>query len=248
MKTSSSRIEFATALVCALFFSACGSMPAPPVGADFYNKVIASPVRTDADRKADEGRRPLDFLQFTQVQPGERVLDISSGGGNTTQLLALAVGSGGSAWGQVAKAGPGIEKRLAEHPDANFKLLVRPFDDPYPADLPRLDLVTLILNYHDLANLPLDRAVLNRKIFEALRPGGRYVIIDHSTKPGAGVTQTKTLHRIEDTSVIQEVTQAGFVLDSGSSYLRNASDPREQGYFDMKTMASDKFVLRFVKR
>ena len=88
----------------------------------------------------------------------------------------------------------------------------------------------------------------NRKIFEALKPGGRYIVIDHSTKPGVGLTQTNTLHRIDEATVIQEVTQAGFILDSGSSYLRNAADPREQNYSEMKTMTSDKFALRFVKR
>ena len=253
MKTESTihrpSIHSAVVAACAipLLFGACASMRDAPVDPAHYKAVIASPVRTDADRKADEGRKPLEFLQFLQVRPGQRTLDVASGGGYTVQLVALAVGAGGAAYGQVQKAGPAMEKRIAEHADANFKLLVRTFDDPYPADLPKLDLVTLILNYHDLANTPLDRVAMNRKIFEALKPGGHYVLIDHSTKPGAGATQTKTLHRIEDAAVKEEVTKAGFVLEAEGSFLRNPADPREQGYFDMKTMASDKWALRFVK-
>ena len=231
-----------------LLLGACASMQgSPPVDPEYYKKVIASPVRTDNDRKADEGRKPLEFLQFLQVRPGQRTLDVVSGGGYTVQLVALAAGAEGSAYGLVQKPGPAMEKRMLEHPDGNFKLLVRTFDDPYPFDQPKLDLVTLIMNYHDIANTPLDRAVMNRKIFEALKPGGHYVVIDHSTKPGAGATQTKTLHRIEDATVKEEVTRAGFVLEATSDYLRNPADPREQGYFDMKGVPSDKWAMRFVK-
>jgi len=228
-----------------LVLSACGSLPA--ANQENYKRAIASPIRSDADRVADATRKPLELLEFARLRQGQQVLDIASGGGFSAQLLALTVGSSGKAWAQVTQLRPALEKRLAEHPDSNITLLVRPFDDPFPADVPRLDLVTLILSYHDIANTTIDRAKMNRGIFNALKSGGRLILIDHSTKPGTGLGQTKTLHRIDEATVTEEFRQAGFVVEASADFLRNPADPREQAYFDMKGTPSDKFALRFVK-
>lgn len=229
----------------AIVLSACGALPA--IETENYQRAIASPIRTDADRLADATRKPLELLEFARLHPGLQVLDLASGGGFSAQLLALAVGSSGKAWAQVTQLRPALEKRLADHPDSNITLLVRSFDDPFPADAPRLDLVTLILSYHDIANTSVDRAKMNRGIFNALKSAGHLVLIDHSTKPGMGLTQTKTLHRIDEATVVAEFRQAGFVLEASGDFLRNPADPRVQAYFDMKGTPSDKFALRFVK-
>jgi predicted methyltransferase len=86
---------------------------------------------------------------------------------------------------------------------------------------------------------------MNRKIFAALKPGGRYVIVDHSALAGTGITAGKTLHRIEEAFVVAEVKRAGFVLDREGSFMRNAADKRDDSSAPPK--ATDKFVLRFVK-
>jgi len=240
--------NLATALalcLAALIINGCGVLPA--VETENYKRAIASPIRSDADRVADATRKPLELLEFARLRQGQQVLDIASGGGFSAQLLALAVGNSGKAWAQVTQLRPPLEKRLAEHPDSNITLLVRPFDDPFPTDAPRLDLVTLILSYHDIANTSIDRVKMNRGIFNALKSGGRLVLIDHSTKPGTGLGQTKTLHRIDEATVIEEFRQAGFVVEASADFLRNPADPREQAYFDMKGTPSDKFALRFVK-
>lgn len=207
--------------------------------------LLASPLRTDDDRKADAGRRPLDLIRFAQVEPGMTVLDIVTGGGYTAQVLALAVGPMGKVYAQ-GRSTANIDKRLAAHPQANLVGLARPLEDPFPADLPRVDRATLILNYHDIAYSPIDRAKMNRAIFAALKPGGKYVVVDHAAKAGTGVADTKTLHRIDETTVRSEVLAAGFVLEAEGEFLRNPKDPREQVYSDMQ-MPADRFALRFVR-
>ena len=208
-----------------------------------YSAVLVDPVRSDEDRKTDERRRPVELLRFAQVRPGMNVLDVSAGGGYTTQLLALAVGPSGNVWAQNEKVRSGFEKRLAAHPQANIHPLVRPFSDPYPADAPRLDLITFILNYHDVANEPVDRAAMNRRLYEALKPGGHLVLIDHAAQPGSGLRDTKTLHRIDEVTVVDELQKAGFVVEARSDFLRVPSDPRDQAFFDLKG-PSDRFALR----
>ena len=214
-------------------------------GSSYGDELLASPLRSDADRQADAGRRPLDLLRFAQVTPGMTVLDIVTGGGYTAQVFALAVGSKGTVYGQ-GRTTTALDKRLAAHPQANLVPLARPLDDPYPAELPRVDLATLILNYHDIAAAPVDRAKMNRAIFAAIKPGGKFVLVDHAAKAGSGLADTKTLHRIDEMTVRSEVASAGFVLEAEGEFLRNPKDPREQIFSDMQ-MPADRFALRFLR-
>jgi predicted methyltransferase len=211
-----------------------------------YELAKSSPVRSDADRLADARRRPIEFLEFAGVKPGMRVLDVAAGGGYTTQLLALVVGNRGTVWAQGAKPQPNLEKRLNDHPQANIIRAVRPFDDPVPDEAAQLDLITLILNYHDIAYLPVDRAKMNQRLFEALKPGGHFVIVDHSARPGSGTADSKTLHRIDEALVLAEVRQAGFQLEKAGDFLRNPADSREKPSSE-KGLMSDRFALRLVK-
>jgi predicted methyltransferase len=230
-----------------IFLLAGCAMPGTPEApsADQYRALLASPVRVERDRTFDQRRHPVELLQFADVRPGMRVLDIATGGGYTSQLLALAVGPSGKLWAQTPQPGAALKERMAAHPQANFIVTARPFDDPAPPEAAPLDLVTLILNYHDISYLPVDRDAMNRKVFAALKPGGRYVIVDHSALAGSGISAGKTLHRIEEAFVVAEVMRAGFVLEGEGSFMRNPADKRDDSSAPPKE--TDKFVLRFVK-
>jgi len=211
-----------------------------------YYQLIADPIRTEQDVRTDGSRRPVEFLLFTKVRPGMQVLDISAGGGYTSQILALAVGPGGKVWAQREQPGAALTKRLTDKPQPNFIPVYRSFEDPVPPEAPKLDLVTLVLNYHDISYLPVDRAKMNKRVFDSLKPGGYYVIVDHAAKAGTGTSVAKSLHRIEESIVISEVKQAGFVLDGEAKFLRNVNDPLDTSSNSPK-VPTDKFVLRFVK-
>lgn len=240
-----SRRVFWTALaLLALIFAKPASSQTDTDLADA--NAIASPVRTDADRKADSGRKPLEFLRFTRIEPGMHVLDIAAGAGYTTQLLALATGATGHILAQTPQVSTKLQRRLADHPQSNISLVLRPFDDPVPPDVSGLDLVTIILSYHDIAYLPVDRAKMDRALFAALKPGGHLVIIDHAARDGSGTSDSKTLHRIDEALVRKELEGVGFRLEEQSNFLRNPADPRDHAFFDTNVV-TDKFALRFVK-
>jgi len=126
--------------------------------------------------------------------------------------------------------------------------LSRPFEDPVPSDLAseQIDLVTLMFNYHDLGHLGVDRAAMNRAVFRALKPGGLYVIADHAGRPGTGISESGTLHRIEEAFLRQEVEAAGFRLVEEGKFLRNPNDPRDKNTPDTP-QPKDEFVLKFVR-
>jgi predicted methyltransferase len=230
---------------CALLGGAVAAEAPVPAQAQ-YQAAIASPARSDDDRKSDAKRQPAAFLAFAQVRPGMQVLDLAAGGGTTSALLAAAVGPGGTVWAHSAKPSPRLDQRTAAMP--NLHVIVAPVDNPIQKGMPPLDLITINMSYHDIANTPADRAAMNQRLYAALKPGGHLVIIDNAAKNGSGLSATKTLHRIDETAVVDEVTRAGFALDGTSDYLRAPSDPREQPFFEMKGQPDDKFAIRFVKK
>jgi predicted methyltransferase len=126
--------------------------------------------------------------------------------------------------------------------------VVQRYEDPVPAKLANegLDLVTLMFNYHDLGFLGVDRAQMNRALLRALKPGGVYVIADHSGRPGTGISESGTLHRIEEAFLRREVEAAGFKLVAEADFLRNSADPRDRNTPD-PPQPKDEFVLKFIK-
>src|SRR6201993_3056143 len=125
--------------------------------------------------------------------------------------------------------------------------LSRPFEDPVPSELAveGLDLATLMFNYHDLGHLGVDRAAMNKAVFRALKSGGLYVIADHAGRPGTGISESGTLHRIEEAFLRQEVEAAGFRPAAEGDFLRNPNDPRDKNTPD-PPMPKDEFGLKFV--
>jgi len=277
---------------CALTLSACtvpiiagpgatASAAAPTLSSERIADLLASTDRSAADRANDSRRRPAQMLGFIGIGPGMVALDLSAGGGYTTELLARAVGPTGRVYGQSAPrasarppaapegaatpmtapapapaatgAAPrtspmALAARAANPKAGHIVAVVQPFESPVPAELATggLDLVTLMFNYHDLGHMGVDRARMNRAVFEALKPGGLYVIADHAGRPGTGISEAGTLHRIEESFLRAEVERAGFRLADEGNFLRNPADPRDQNTPN-PPQPKDEFVLKFIK-
>jgi predicted methyltransferase len=224
--------------------------PAQSLAQD-YAAIIAASDRSDADRQTDQRRDPVKLLAFTGVSAGMHVLDMGAGGGYSTELMARAVGEGGKVYGQdsadaSARAKERFEARMKTDAMRNVVVLARPFDDPLPAEVGDLDLITFFFFYHDTTYMPVDRAAMNKKLFAALKPGSFLVIADHSAKAGAGTSVGKTLHRIEESVLQSEIEAAGFKLVASADFLRHPEDPRDEPIFRPKVPV-DEFVLKFQK-
>ena len=124
--------------------------------------------------------------------------------------------------------------------------VIRDFDDPIPPDVKALDLITFFFAYHDVTYMEVDRAVMNKKMFAALKPGGLLVIADHSARAGEGISVAKTVHRIEESTLRQEIEAAGFKLVFEGDFLRNPADPRDKPVFHPE-IPNDEFVLKYQK-
>ena len=217
-----------------------------------YEAIVASPDRTDGDRQADARRQPAKMLAFTGVKTGMKVLDMEASAGYSTELLARAVGPTGIVYAQDSAAV--IERFVKDKFDIrarkpamkNVVHVVRDFDDPIPPDVSGLDLITFFFAYHDITYMEVDRPTMNKKMLAALKPGGFLIIADHSARPGDGVSVAKTLHRVEESIVRQELEAAGFKLVEEGNFLRNPEDPREAAVFRPR-VPNDEFVLKYQK-
>ena len=238
-----------TLAALALLALVAGCATKPP--ASNFAEIVAAPDRSEADRTNDKRRNPVELFAFTGARPGMKVLDMGAGGGYSTELLARAVAPGGTVYSQAPadlfpNARKAYEARAKSPAMKNAVRLERPFDDPLPPGVGGLDLITFFFFYHDTVHLNVDRPRMNRRLYEALKPGGILVVADHSARPGDGLNVTKSLHRIEESVVRRELEAAGFQFVAEGTFLRNPADPRDV-QVQKNTVPNDEFVLKFRK-
>jgi predicted methyltransferase len=218
--------------------------------------VVTARDRAQDDRALDTERRPAELLTFLGVDSGWRVGLLVAGSGYTAELLARAVAPSGTVYAEnpsfvLAGAETAWSTRLASPAMKTVVRVDRELADPLPPEARDLDLVVINLVYHDAVGLGLDRERMNRAVFDALRSGGKYVVIDHSARPGAGLVEVHTLHRIDQEAVRSEVERVGFRLAREGNFLRNPADTRDWRDSPEATQergdTSDRFAMMFVK-
>jgi len=192
---------------------------------------VNSPDRPATDVAMDASRQPAQVMAFYDIKPGMHVADLWAGGGYTTELLALIVGPTGKVYSQNPPPSAKFQKnadawqaRLKQPALSNVTPIIEPFSAAnvlkgVPPD--SLDAVFINLNYHDVVGMGFSTKTLNRAVFDALKPGGEYCIVDNSAKDGSGARDASTIHRIDINYVIKEVEQSGFRLTATSDVLRN---------------------------
>lgn len=226
--------------------------PEPGPVSDFAKKLAGAEGRTPEDLDRDARRHPGELLTFIGVQPGWRVGDLGAGDGYTTELLARAVGSKGVVYAQnnaytlerfVEQSWPA---RLKREVNANVVRVDREYDDPLPDEAKDLDLVTILFSYHDVVAQGHDPMKVNVDVRGALKPGGLYVIADHSARPDAGPKVASELHRIPERLVREQVEAAGFELVDEAHFLRDLEDALDKPSFSLE-FETDRFLLKYRK-
>jgi predicted methyltransferase len=245
-----------TAMVVALAFSAGAAGAAMEKVPANIAAAIADASRPQADRDRDANRKPAESLAFAGVKPGDRVADLIPGGGYFTRLFARAVGPKGYVYAYFPSD---IDAMYKKH----GMTMPPPADPKYPnvsylhAPVAKfvapanLDIVWTSQHYHDLHDKffgPADLSAVNKAIYDSLKPGGVYVVLDHVAEPGSGLRDTDTLHRIDEAAVKKEVEAAGFKLVAESNVLRNPADPHTANVFKPEIRGkTDQFILKFRK-
>jgi predicted methyltransferase len=178
------------------------------------------------------------------------------GGGYLTRLLAMAVGSSGKVYAFQPDEFIAFRAEYATEQDeavAPYPERVVPLRGPLAApSFPEpLDTIITAMNLHDLFVGSMPEGTAQQAIaalYEALKPGGTLIVIDHQAAEGGGVEAAETLHRMDRQMAIDALTQAGFELEEESDLYAQADDPRTANVFDESIRGrTDQFALRLRK-
>jgi predicted methyltransferase len=210
----------------------------------------------DADREADAYRHPGEVIAFSGVKAGDKVVDLIPGSGYFTKIFSKVVGPKGhvymvwpNEYAKEAQPDPVKNAELAKTGYANTSVILQPaiaFATPEPVDL-----VFTVQNYHDYPDKfmgKIDPMIFNRAVFKALKPGGVFLVVDHTAEAGSGMRDTDTLHRIDPAIVKKQVVDAGFVFEGESKVLKNPADDLKKVVFDKAIRHhTDQFIYKFRK-
>lgn len=221
--------------------------------ADFILAAVDSANRPDRDKSKDLERKPAQLMTFFGVEQGHVVAELQAGGGYFTHILSNSVGPSGLVYAhnnsflnrQYGANSP-LTQRIQQQNLANVIEIASELD-ALNFKPNTLDILFMILDYHDTVWLGTDRVKMNEDILRSIKPGGIFAVTDHHAEAGSGVRDVETLHRIDRDVVINEVLASGFELIDEAEFLRN-SEPRTLNIFtDGLRGYTDQFVLKFRK-
>ncbi|MEA1086036.1 MAG: methyltransferase [Sphingomonas sp.] len=239
---------FAAAALTTAVVAQDKAAPAGPA----ITRALADPAR--ADQAGDDARRQAAaVLAFAGVKPGDTVVDYLPGAGYWTRIFTGVVGPKGKVYALWPAAGAKYaEKSL---PALQARGLANVVAQVQPTDLPTapqpVDLFWTVQNYHDIPNKGAGEPALrafDAAVFQLLKKGGTYVVIDHADAPGTGLTGTETKHRIDPAAVRRQIEATGFRFVGASKVLANPADDHSKNVFDPAVRGkTDQFVLKFRK-
>jgi predicted methyltransferase len=225
---------------------------APGAGVPAYvAKAVADPARPEKDSSRDALRAPGETIAFVGVKPGMTVAELFPAGGYYTRMISDVVGPSGKVYGiENPKWDKGEDAKMAAEPGhGNVSIQMAAFGS---FNLPqKVDVFWTTQNYHDLhvaeyGNLAI--ADFNKRVHDALKPGGIYFVLDHQANAGTDDAGIAKLHRIEKSQVIKEVTAAGFKLVGEGNALHRTTDDHTKMSSDPAIKShTDQYMLKFQK-
>jgi len=219
---------------------------------DYITAAVADQTRPKDDRDADAIRDPADTIAFAGVKPGMIVGELFPCGGYFSRMLSDVIGPSGKIYGLETTRWKGCadaDQKVVDEGHKNFSFAATAFGEFSAPE--KVDVFWITQNYHDLHIKEygaVDMAAFNKRVFDALKPGGTYFIVDHQANPGTTEDDIAKLHRIEEAQVIREVTAAGFKFAGEGSFLRRPGDDHTLPIFDKSIRGhTDQYALKFVR-
>lgn len=224
---------------------------------DKISAALAAGVRTPAEVERDPERRPIDTLEFFGLRDDMKIVELLPGGGWYTKILAPVMAGNGTfyvAYGasrvkEALSGEPGFEKMQITAEDAK---IYRPEGSYFYVlenaglGVTGADMVLTFRNYHNFN--AEGRAALNQAVYDALKPGGIYAVVDH-TRRHMEADNPENSRRVDPVLAIKEIQAAGFELvDYSDLHFRPDDELRYEVGRKTVTGNTDRFTLKFVKK
>ena len=220
---------------------------------------VADKARPEADSKRDADRKPAEMLEFAGVKQGQTVVDLIPGGGYFTRIFSKAVGPKGTVYAVGGPPRPTTDPAKPPPTPAQDTIAADPhYSNVKSVHIPlanglsiptKADIVWTAQNYHDVNNIPnIDMLKFDKSVFDALKPGGVFVVLDHVAAADAPPDPQDKLHRIIPAIVKKQVEAAGFKFEGESKVLANPADDHTKTVFDPAIRGhTDQFIYKFRK-
>ena len=244
-----SKLLLAAAAVFALSTGMASAAPSAAVVA-----AVADKGRPAADTARDANRKPAEMMEFAGVKPGDKVADFIPGGGYFTRIFSKAVGPKGKVYAvtnpppATSTTPPAILGIAADPQYGNITVVstgIGSFALPE-----QVDVFWTAQNYHDLFARArnIDIAKVDKLIYDSIKPGGVFIVLDHAAAPGTPIDPDDKLHRIDPAHVKKQLESSGFKYEGESTVLRNPADDHTKAVFDPSIRGkTDQFVYKFRK-
>ncbi len=238
---------------------------------------LASGHRMPGHSERDAARHPQETLLFFGITPSAKVVEMGSGGGWYTELLAPIVSKKGSLTiGTHDATGPETEMRtvygrrqqafLAKSEDLYGKIKTFSLASPESVSLGAPGSADLVLAMREMHGWQRrDQFDLFVKaVVDVLAPGGVFGVVQHRAKADAKVEESAEKGYLPEAWVIEKLEAAGLKLEDKSEINANAKDTKdyEKGVWTLPPSLrlkdvdkekytaigeSDRMTLRFVK-
>lgn len=238
-------------------------LPCVSVFADDFSAVesklktaMGAEIRTQAEIDRDRNRKPVDTLEFFGLRDDMRVVELLPGGGWYTKLLAPVLAENGEFY--VALGTGRVKDRILNQPGFDHVKVVAEDAEIYRPEGSRsyvvemeslgvdnVDIVFTFRNYHNFA--AEGRMAMNRAVYDALKPGGIYAVVDH-TRRHMEEDNSENRRRIDPVLAIKEIQSAGFELEDFSTlHFRLDDELRFEVGRKTVTGNTDRWTLKFRK-
>lgn len=246
-------------LLAVAFAAGATALCAYAAPAAYITAAVADKGRPEADTKRDADRKPAETLEFAGVKPGMTVVELIPGGGYYTRILSKAVGAKGTVYAVGGPPRPPQDPAKPPPPPAQDAIAADPnYSNVKSVHLPLqgglsgisgADVVWTTQNYHDLNNVPnIDMLKFDKSVYDALKPGGVFIVLDHAAASGTPLDPQDKFHRIDPAIVKKQVEAAGFKFDGESKVLSNPADDHTKAVFDPSIRGhTDQFLFKFRK-
>jgi predicted methyltransferase len=218
-------------------------------------KAMASPIRDDADRHADTYRKPDVALSFFGLKNDMRVIELIPAGGYYTKILGQVLNDKGQLY--VGADGEAVAEKLAGWGLSKVQVLDDKFEmtrtdkrghnsvAPFEFPVKDVDMVLTFRNMHNIA--PDSRKLMNTAVFNALKSGGIYGVVDHTRRHMEPWDEARW-RRVDPVTMIKELQDIGFVFVDYSDLAFTANDnlTLDSTHESLKRN-SDNFTLKFRK-
>jgi predicted methyltransferase len=207
-------------------------------------------IREAAEVARDANRKPAEVLEFFGLEDDMKVLEISPATGYWSKFvgptlcenggeLVFSVGVSDNFKNDVMSL-PGLECTSAINDDVNLGNI-----PPFEFETGDFDLVLTFWNLHNPS--AEDRQNMNRAVFNALKSGGIYGVVDHTRRHGQP-TSRAVGRRLDPVLVIKEMVDVGFeFVDFSDMHYHPEDDLTQEVGTPGVRGNTDRFTLKFRK-